>query len=69
METAKKHLVAGLKLLDSVEFRLKGEEITRVAMVRQEIQNAYAALEKAQKLSAEAQMITEDKKAEVKANG
>ena len=66
METAKKHLVTGLKLLDSVEFRLKGEEITRVAMVRQEIQNAYATLEKAQKTAEDAK---KRETTEVKSNG
>lgn len=61
METAMKHLESGLRMLDSVELKLKGEEITRVAMARQHFQDAYAEMAKAKK--------DDGKKVEVKQNG
>lgn len=53
METAKKHLSAGFSLLGSIEFRLKGEDIDRLAMARQEFRQAYDRLDKIQKEQAE----------------
>ena len=44
MENAIKHLAKGFNILDSIELRLKGEEIDRIAIARQEFRNAYAIL-------------------------
>ena len=61
MEVALKHLESGLRMFDSVELKLKGEEITRVAMARQHFQDAYAEIAKAKK--------DDGKKTEVKTDG
>ena len=69
MESAKRHLSAGFDLLDSIEFRLKGAELDRMALARQEFRQAYAALEKEQKVAAAEKAANEAAKAEVKKNG
>lgn len=60
METAKRHLKTGFDLLDSIEFRLKGAELDRMALARQEFRQAYAKLEK---------LSTEKQNGEVNTNG
>lgn len=57
METAKKHLSTGFNILGTIS--VKGEDVDRMALARQELRAAYAALEKAQKTA-------EEEKAEVK---
>lgn len=47
METAKKHLSKGYELLSAIP--VTGENVDRMALARQELRAAFAALEKAQK--------------------
>lgn len=57
METAKKRLSNGFHILGTIS--VKGEDVDRMALARQELRAAYAALEKAQKAA-------EEEKTEVK---
>ncbi len=61
METAKKHLSKGYDILQKI--LVSGEDVDRLALAKQELRAAYAALENAQKAA------EEDKKTEVKKNG
>ena len=67
MGNAKRHLNNGYDLLDSIKFELKGSDIDRLAMARQEFRQAFAALEKAQK-AAESEKIAQAQD-EVKRDG
>ena len=44
MENAIKHLVKGFDMLSSVELRLKGEDIDKIGIARQELRTAYSIL-------------------------